>query len=130
MSLLVVNSRAPGFDSPGVAEFALNISSLIQRARIGETPIAHLHQGASRAPLALRLPIGRFDPIFATRDLICEFPSALIEFLVHSPSKTIHLAGLIRRDQLISLSSILQKAGYEPSSRASVLMVFDREPVD
>jgi hypothetical protein len=129
MSLLVVNSRAPVFESRGLSGLAQSVSSLIGRARFAELPIAHLHQGASETPLALEIPIGRFDPIFATADLGRTFPSALIEFLVHSPSATVNLAGLIRRDQLRSLTSVLRQAGFEAKTRASVLMVFDGEPV-
>lgn len=129
MSLLVVNARAPGVDSRLLSGLADSVSSLIGRARFAEIPIAHLHQGASEAPFALKIPIGRFDPVFAARDLAREFPSELIEFLVHSPKKIINIAGLIRRDQLISLTSVLTQARFEPRTHASVLKVFDGVPV-
>ena len=125
MSLLVVNTRATGIESRGFAALVERASGLVRRARILELPVAHLHHGFRDDPLALNIPIGRFDPIFASVDLAVDFPGPLIEFLVHSPSRTINLVGFIRQDQLSNLSTILMRAGFDPKVHTSALVLFD-----
>lgn len=129
MSLLVVNSRVYGMESRNCLGLAHGISSLIQRARVADLPVAHLHQGNPEMALAMWVPIGRYDPVFASTDLAAAFPPALVEFLVRSPSKTINVAGLIARDQLKRLTSVLENTGFVARTNASVIATFDGEPV-
>lgn len=129
MSLLVINSRVHGVTHARHRNLARGVSGLIQRARIAELPVAHLHQGALGQQLAMQIPIGRFDPVFTSPDLAGDFPPGLIEFLVRSSSKTINVAGLIRRDQLTHLTILLENTGYVARTHTSVLAIFDGEPV-
>lgn len=129
MSLLVVNSRAHGISQRRRSGLGQSVSDLIQRARFAELPIAHLHQGEVGGVLAMMVPIGRYDPVFASPDLARAFPAALVEFLVHSPSKTISVAGVISRDQLMTLTSVLGNSGFVAKTHASVLEILDGAPV-
>ena len=129
MSLLVINSRVHDVSHARHRDLALGVARLIQRARMVELPVAHLHQGALGQQLAMQVPIGRFDPVFTSPDLARDFPPTLVEFLVRSPSKTISVAGLIRRDQLAHLTTLLENTGYAARTHESVLAIFDGEPV-
>lgn len=129
MSLLVMNTSLQGATGRRCVRLIQPLADLMRRARFEEIPIAHLHHGASGTALALKVPISRFDPVFSFADLRREFPEPLNEFLVHSPTKIIHVAGLVCRDQLRNLLSVLKQAGFEPKTHPSVLIAFEREQV-
>jgi len=127
MSLLIVNSLTQGPSRGEFAELAEQVSAIVRRARLVELPIAHLHQGASGAHTALQIPIGRYDLVFRTMDLCCDFPRGLTEFLVHSPTRTIHMVGAIRRQQFRRLTDLLTSAGIDARMVDAALITLDEE---
>ena len=85
-------------------------SRIHRRARLEQLPVAHLLQGARGGPAVLRIPIGRFDPVFKIVDLWDELPAELIEFIAGDP--TINLAGVFRHAQFERLQALLADAGF------------------
>jgi len=98
---------------------------MVRRARLARLPVAHLHVGLGGDETALRIPIGRFDPVFKAHDLRAKIPGGLIEFFVSSPSKTITFAGAAQRTQLNRLTELLSNTGFAPRILPSAWLVLD-----
>jgi len=125
MCLLVVNAHASMPDQHRASPVAARISEIVQRARFSEVPVAHLHQVQKGTFAALRIPIGRFDPVFKSENFDYDFPSGLIEFIVRSPSDTINLVGAASLTQFKRLSRLVKAAGYDARLETSAIMSLD-----
>lgn len=124
MRFLVLNARAADPDDQRFAPLTDRIIDLLQRARIAELPIAHLH-GAQDGAATLAIPIGRYDPVYKTDDLKREVPSGLIDYLVGSPSKSINLVGAASRANIKRLSALLADIGFAARMQAETIVSID-----
>ncbi len=120
MSILVINTFAEPQDRRSLNAVSSRIGDLINQARTSKRPVAHLHQKRDRPASGLRVPIGRYEPVFRALDLNGDVPDALFDFIVNSPTKTVELVGAASRNQIQKLTGLLHLAGFyaqvEPSA--------------
>ena len=112
MAILVINSFAEPRDAEAVDVISDRIGDLVNRARFMKTPIAHLHQKRSERASGIRIPIGRYEPVFQTSDLQESLPDEFIDFVVNSSSQTIKLVGAASQEQIKRLRRLFYAAGY------------------
>ena len=112
MSILVINTFAEPQDRRSLRDVSSRIGDLVNQARTSKQPVAHLHQKRDRPAIGLRVPIGRYEPVFRAFDLSDDVPDGLFDFIVNSPTKTIKLVGAASRKQIQSLSGLLALVGY------------------
>lgn len=125
MSVLVINARAVDPKDRRLIDLTARVRELVRRARFLQMPVAHLHAEKHGAGTALHVPIGRYEPVFKANERGRELPSGLIDFIVRSPSKTIHLVGAASQTYLRYLSQVLTDTGYEARMEAATVVSFE-----
>lgn len=114
MCLLVVNTFSVSAAARDLHRVSERIRDLLLSARQVSAPIAHLHQKPLRNGLGLRVPIGRYEPVFRAEEVGARVPDGLIDYIVSSPTPLIKLVGAASQDQFDRLSLTLADAGYSP----------------
>lgn len=128
MSILVINTFAEPQDRRSLRAVSSRIGDLINQARTSQRPVAHLHQKRDRPASGLRVPIGRYEPVFRAQDLISgDVPEALFDFIVNSPTNTIELVGAASRDQIDKIRGLLDVAGYSAQVEPSAIVETSEE---
>ena len=112
MAILVINSFAEPQDAAAADVISGRIGDLVNRARFMNTPIAHLHQKRSERASGIRIPIGRYEPVFQTDDIQASLPDEFIDFVVNSTTNTVKLVGAASQEQIKRLERFFCAAGY------------------
>ena len=122
MTILVINSFAEPQDAAALHAVSGRIGDLVNQARFTNTPIAHLHQKRSKRASGLRVPVGRYEPVFQAADLPEDVPDELFDFVVNSPSNSIKLIGAASREQIRRLRGLFDAAGYAAQIESSAFV--------
>lgn len=127
MCLVVINTLMADIEPGRSRRLAARVGDLVNRARTKCVPVAHLCPPAPGSIGAIRVPIGRYEPVFQTHDQDGAVPDGLIDFIMASASGSIQLIGAGSERRFNELKTALNKAGFETEIEPDAMIAADLE---
>lgn len=122
MSLLIISDYRSAVERSRLLQVSDCLRTRIQETREARGAVCFVHRRNSAGFEALRIAIGRYDPVFSAFDLSAGFPSGLIDFIVENVADRIELAGIAPSALFDRYCNTLDRSGYETSLCANAIL--------
>lgn len=103
----------------------MQISKLINAARISMRPLAYLQSSNGMSFDDLGVRIGRYEPVFTIPSIGEALPSRLIDFIVGNAANQVQLAGVAARSQFEHFGLILLRSGFTTTIESQSALMLD-----